>query len=272
MAAAELTNSTGKTLDGGPVTVFDGASYAGEALMETLKNTDKRLISYAVDLGTRITTLFDSSAALVREIHANRGVITTRSAIQETKTYTIKNVDQKAKTLILEHPERPQYKLLNQKPSETTANTYRFEVKLAPDATEKFPVIEEHVYEESTAVSSLTPDLLLFYVQNKAMPEAGRKQLAQILDQKRQIAMLADQIQQSDADVNAIVHDQDRIRQNINSLRQVSGQNDQVQRYSKQLADQEIDLASRRDKESELKKQKTTLEAAMNAAIEKLSF
>ena len=58
MNAAELTNSTGKTLDGGPITVFDANSYAGEALMTTLKTGDKRLISYAVDLGTRVTTQF----------------------------------------------------------------------------------------------------------------------------------------------------------------------------------------------------------------------
>jgi hypothetical protein len=31
--AAELTNSTGKTLDGGPITVYDGGAYGGEALM-----------------------------------------------------------------------------------------------------------------------------------------------------------------------------------------------------------------------------------------------
>ncbi len=35
--AAELTNNTSKTLDGGPVTVYDGGAYAGEALFETLK-------------------------------------------------------------------------------------------------------------------------------------------------------------------------------------------------------------------------------------------
>ena len=35
--AAELTNSTGKTLDGGPITIYDGGAYGGEALMETLK-------------------------------------------------------------------------------------------------------------------------------------------------------------------------------------------------------------------------------------------
>ena len=67
--AAEITNSTGKTLDGGPITVYDAGTYAGEALVETVKAGDKRLISYGVDLGTRITTKFDSSQDVVREIH-----------------------------------------------------------------------------------------------------------------------------------------------------------------------------------------------------------
>src|ERR1017187_3444358 len=67
--AAELTNTSGKTLDGGPITVYDGGAYGGEALMETLKAGDKRLISYAVDLGTRITDAFKSKGAMVREGH-----------------------------------------------------------------------------------------------------------------------------------------------------------------------------------------------------------
>ena len=46
--------------------------------METLKAGDKRLISYAVDLGTRITDAFDSKQAVVREIHASRGILTTK--------------------------------------------------------------------------------------------------------------------------------------------------------------------------------------------------
>jgi len=272
MNAAELTNSTGKTLDGGPITVFDAASYAGEALMNTVKTGDKRMISYAVDLGTRITTQFDSSREVVREIHVNRGVLTARTAADETKTYTIRNVDQKAKTLIIEHAQRPEYKVLNQKPAETTANAYRFEVKLGPDATEKFPVAEERVYDTTTAVSSLTPDTLLAYVQNKAMSETGRRQLQQVLDLKRQIADLDNQIRQADGDINGIVQDQDRVRRNISSLNQVSGQQDQVQKYARQLASQESQLAGLRDHESDLKKQKATQDANLKTLIEKLDF
>ena len=122
--SAELTNATGKTLDGGPITVFDGGAYGGEALMETLKTGDKRLISYAVDLGTRITTKYDTKADMVREIHFARGILTARTAAVETKTYTIRNVDQKPKTLIIELPARPGYQLIDLKPSEKTASAY----------------------------------------------------------------------------------------------------------------------------------------------------
>ncbi len=272
MSAAELTNSTGKTLDGGPITVFDAASYAGEALMTTLKTGDKRLISYAVDLGTRVTTKFDSSRQIVREIHVNRGVLTARLAADETKTYTIRNVDQKAKTLIIEQAQRPEYKVLNQKPVETTSDSNRFEVKLGPDATEKFAVTEERVYDTTTAVSSMTPDVLLTWVQNKAISALGRTQLQQVLDTKRQIAGIDSQIRQVESDINNVANDENRIRQNISSLNNVSGQQEQVQKYARQLADQESQMAGLRDRDAALKKQKATLESNLGDLIAKLDF
>ncbi len=103
---------------------------------------------------------------------------------------------------------------------------------------------EERVYETTTSVSSLTPDVLLTYVQNKALSEAARSQLQQILDAKRQIADLDNQMRQLDSDISSIVSDQDRVRKNMQSLNQVSGQQDQVQKYARQLATQESALAS----------------------------
>ena len=270
--AAEITNSTGKTLDGGPITVYEGNAYAGEALMETLKAGDKRLISYAVDLGARVTTQLGSSRDLIREVHVRRGLLTTRSALQETKTYTIRNVDPKAKILVIEHPVRPEYKLVNQKPAETTASAYRFEVRLAPAATEKFPVIEERVYESSIALANLTPDVLISYVQNKALSEAARKQLERIVELKKQLADTDQALRRTEEQINESSRDQDRIRQNMRSLNEVSGQQAQVQNYARQLAAQEIQLAAQRDRLAELRKKKAALESELNAAIEKMEF
>jgi len=270
--AAELTNSSGKTLDGGPITVYDAGAYAGEALMETLKAGDKRLISYAVDLGTRITEAFGSKAALIREIHASRGVVTTKFAAEETRTYTAKNVDQKAKTLIIEHPLRPSYTLLNQKPSEKTADTYRFEIPLAAGATQEFVVSEERVYDQTYSVSSLTPDVLLTYVGNRSLSDAGRKQLQGIADQKRQIAENDRAMQDAAKQVQELTSDESRIRSNIQNLNSVSGQQEQVQTYARQLAAVEQRLTGLRDQQAELQKKKATLEAALDKLMQSLSF
>jgi hypothetical protein len=272
MNAAEISNSTGKTLDGGPITVYDGNAYAGEALMETLKAGDKRLISYGVDLGTRITTAFDSKGEIVREMHLRRGVLISRVAAQEVRTYTIRNVDQKTKTLVIEHPARPGYDLLGVKPSEKTTNAYRFEVKLPAGATEKFPVTEERVYDNTLALSNLSPDVLLSYIGNKSLGASARKQLEQIAARKRQIAENDAEIQRAEAQVRDLAQDQDRVRKNISSLNQVSGQQQQVQTYARQLATQESQLATLRDHQSELQKKKAALQGELNSMIEAADF
>ena len=272
MDAAEISNSTGKTLDGGPITVYESGAYAGEALMETVKTGDKRLISYGVDLGTRITTQWDSKAEQVREIHARRGILTARDAVVETRTYTIHNVDQKAKTLVIEHAARPDYTLLDRKPVEKTSNAYRFEVKLAPGATEKFPVVEERVYERAFTITDLTPDVLFTYVRNKTFSDTARQQLEQIANLKQQITAAAREIRSLESQINDVIRDQDRVRQNIGSLNQVSGQQQQVQTYAQRLASQESQLASLRDHRAELDKKRAALETEVSGSIESMTF
>jgi phosphopantetheine adenylyltransferase len=270
--AAELTNTSGKTLDGGPITVYDGGAYGGEALMETLKAGDKRLISYAVDLGTRITSAFDSKQAVVRELHASRGVLTTKMAADETRTYTIRNVDQKAKTLILEHPLRSNYALLNQKPSEKTPSAYRFEIQLAADATQEFPVSEERVFDQTYAVTSLTPDAILSYVQNRALSDAGRTQLQRIAAQKSQIAENDRALAGTRTQIADLTSDEERIRQNIQSLNAVSGQQQQVQNYARQIDAHEQQLADLRDAQAEQQKRKAALDADLAKLVDALTF
>jgi hypothetical protein len=272
MNAAELTNSTGKTLDGGPITVYDANTYAGEALVETIKAGDKRLISYGVDLGTRVTTKFDSSRDVVREIHFRRGVLTARSAVEETKTYTIRNVDAKAKTLILEHPQRYGYKLLNQKPSETTADAYRFEVKLAPAAGATFAVNEERMIDQTYQITSMTPDVLTTWAQNKTLTDAQRRQLEQIAQKKREIADNDASQKRADGDISELTQDQTRVRSNIQSLNNVSGQQELVQQYARQLASTETKLAALRDTQAQLRRTRTTLESDLNSLMERIDF
>ena len=66
--------------------------------------------------------------------------------------------------------------------------------------------------------------------------------------------------------------DQERLRQNIASLNKVTGQQEQVGRYARTLADQETKLVALRDRQAELSQRKTTLETEINALIDKMEF
>ena len=109
-------------------------------------------------------------------------------------------------------------------------------------------------------------------MQNKNLSDVARKQLNEIVSLKQQIATADAGARRLDEQINAIVRDQDRIRQNINSLNHVSGQQEQVQKYGRQLADQEGQLASLRDRKSALEAKRAALESELNSLIEKIEF
>jgi chromosome segregation ATPase len=104
------------------------------------------------------------------------------------------------------------------------------------------------------------------------LSDAGRAQLQRILDHKRQIAAADNALKTMQTQIDELVRDQGRIRENIASLNRVSGQQEQVQKYSRELAAQEAQLASLRDQQSELRKKKAALESELGAMIEKLEF
>ena len=270
--AAELTNSTAKTLDGGPITVYERGSYAGEALVETVKANDKRLISYGVDLGTRITANIGSEERQERDIHLSRGVLNVRAAVIRKTNYSIRNVDAKPKTLIIEHSLNEPFRVLNQKPFETTATANRFEVKLDASSSQTFPIIEERIQEESNAVSNLSPDVLLQFTANKDLSDAGRRAIEQIAALKREITTNSSQASLTGEKIKAATQDEERVRKNLGSLSGISGQQELVQKYAGQLAQLEQQIASLRDAQAALENKSTALQASLDDRLEKMTF
>ena len=82
MRSVEFKNSTGLTLEGGPVTVLEGGSYVGEAMLETLKPSEERLVPYAVELGVRVLLpwwLIGSAAGVTLTMALLSGLAALRS-------------------------------------------------------------------------------------------------------------------------------------------------------------------------------------------------
>ncbi len=272
MNAAELTNSTGKTLDAGPITVFDGGTYAGEALVDLVKQGDRRLIGYAVDQGTRVENRIDSGEETVQDVKLTRGVLTIRTAHRTTTTYTVRNIAASEKKLIIEHPLNPNAKIIGQQPAETTTTARRFELTLRPKADEKLTVVEEEILSSTEAVSDATPDTLITYQRSKSLSDAARQGLEQIAAAKSSLAATNEELRVTEKQIAELGQDQERARQNIRSLTSVPGQQDQVSRYANQLAATETRIAQLRDQQSALRKQQQAQQASLNALIEKLTF
>ena len=272
LQAAELKNVTGKTLDGGPITVFDAGRYAGEALVATVKAGDKRLISYAIDLGTSVATVFDSTRNLTREVHLTQGVLTSKLAGSETKSFTATNVDAKAKTLVIEHPKRQGYQLLSPKPAELTPAGYRFELAIPANGSARLAVVEERVFDQTTMLSNLGTQEIAIYLQNKSLNDSGRRALNGILSAKAKIADLDRQIATASSHMEALNNDAKRVRDNIGTLNGVSGQQTQVQTYAARLAAIESELNTAGESRRNLQAQRAQAQTALDQSMAGLEF
>lgn len=239
---AVLFKNTSKiTLDGGAITVLDGDRYLGEALVETLKPGDSRPVAFAVDLGTRVTTNFDSVVDQVTAVKVHRGLITTTSKSLETKTYTIRNTDEKARTLIIQHPVRVDWKPTSDsaKAEETTAQHRRYRVSLPAKDTTKLAIKEEREYPSTMSVNNLNSDILALWVRSKALSSDAQAKLQSIVALKNTLAETQAHINEKQVQINELRQDQDRLRQNIANLRGMPNLEAQVNSYAAKMATQE---------------------------------
>ncbi|MGA8026498.1 MAG: hypothetical protein WB992_05090 [Bryobacteraceae bacterium] len=133
-------------------------------------------------------------------------------------------------------------------------------------------VEEERVYANTTAVLDSTPDFLLTLVENRDLGDRARKQLQAVVDLKVHLAEVESKLDVTKNQTTELTDDQTRLRQNIDSLNRVKGQEDQVRKYSAQLADNESELAKLRDQKRDLSERKTGSDSDLRALIDKLDF
>ncbi len=111
LRALWLTNSSGLTLDGGSFSVLEAETFAGEGIFEPVRPGEKRLVSYATDLALNASSKNSAERERVSRVRIANGVLTQTSEIREKKTYTFRNEDSAARTVIVEHPVRVGYTL-----------------------------------------------------------------------------------------------------------------------------------------------------------------
>jgi hypothetical protein len=267
-----LNNSSGLTLDGGPVTVLDTNAFAGEGLIETVQPGESRLLSYAVDLGTEVSTTLGSERQRVERVLIRNGTIQMFSKMVEKKTYKIRNNNTTSRTIVIEHPVRSGWKLVAMTPAESSANSYRFKVESKPKSTTEFAVQEESPLESSIAVSSIGAEQIAIWVRERSIDPGIEKSLQTIVDKKTEINDLTGKIESLDKEQNNIFKDQERIRGNLERLNQTPEEATLRQRYIRQLNDQENRLNAIGSERAKLDQSRSAAQKQFEELIQKLSL
>src|SRR5262249_20740778 len=138
----EFKNTTGLTLEGGPVTVLEAGNYVGEAMLETTKPDDERLVSYCVELSVHVLDNVHSHSDRVHRVVIRKGVLRAHYLYVEKTTYHYHNKSDMAQVVYLEHPRtNPEWKLHDTpEPHEITENYWRFRFTIEPKKVTAFVV------------------------------------------------------------------------------------------------------------------------------------
>ena len=268
LAAVRLKNTTGLTLEGGPLTVFQGGSYAGDALVKTFKPDEKRYITYAVDLGLGVNTKMGTRNEQIDRVVINRGVIRMRRGIIETKTYNLDNKNSHSKTVVIEHPFHANWKLLNkEKPVEITDNYLRFEIKVPGLKITKFSVREMRENWERIMISNLTPDRIIVLARKKYLSQNAQNKLQKIVALKSEISSINRGLKTTQKERSQIFEDQKRLRENLRGLGQTTEEKGLRNRYVKRLNQQETRLEELRKREKELNREFKTKQGILEKMI-----
>ena len=269
LRAVWLTNGTGSTLDSGSFSVIEGEAFAGEGLMDPLRAGERRLLSYAMDLALVIDAKQEPVPSRLTSVRISRGVMVQTTEERLRSTYSARNEDTDARTLVIEHPVRAGWALGGTvKPDESTPAWHRFRVTVEPKKTVTFVVEETRANHTEFSVNAVTDDQVAVLVREKSLTVAQETALREIIARKAAIDAISQQIAVRQSELSRIGTDQTRVRENMRALKGSSEEKQLLQRYVKQLDEQETRLDLLRKELEDLNARRAKAQEDLNAYIE----
>lgn len=240
MNGFRLKNVSGLDLMQGPITIFDGGIYAGDAQIADLPAGQERLLSYAIDLKTEVEPQGAPGQELLAGASLKKGLlVVTKKAVQE-RTYSAANREAKAKVLLVEHPYRSDWKLVEPATAaERARDVYRFEVPVAANGKAQLRVREERQLSQTVRLVDGGADTLAFYLQAKEVSPRVKEALQKAVGMRDRLGQTSAKRGQLEKRVEEIAKEQGRIRDNMGRVAQSS---DLYARYLKRLDEQETEI------------------------------
>lgn len=237
---ARLKNTTGKHLLHGPITVFEANSYAGDARIDDLPPGQERLLSYGIDLQMLVDATKNTQENRIQTGKIVKGVLHVTRKHVFTQEYLAENKSEKDKTLIIEHPIRPEWKLVDSpEPIETTETIYRFKQSVPAGKKESMTINQQMIQSETIAILPADIGQLQLYARTGEIPADVRESIAKAIAMKQAMIDTERQISERQQQINQITQEQNRIREN---MRTVDRNSEYYNRLLKKLNEQETQI------------------------------
>ena len=280
LRALWITNSSKLTLDRGSFSVVENGAFAGEGLMDPIHPGERRLLSYAADQAVRVTVDYSHDTRRVTSLCVSKGVLRAANTEIAEVEYLVSNAAPEPRLVLLEEPRRPGWTLDSEtsgltsdpKPAETTPSAYRFRVATAPNQTVRLHIGQRHTLDQYFRLADSSEEQLTFYLRNNSASPALLAQLEPVFTAKRALAALDSQIQDKETNLNQLLEDQKRLRDNLAALKGSTEERTLVKRYTGELNAEEDTLATLRRDLAALQAQRTTAQADLSNRIDALQI
>ena len=186
----------------------------------------------------------------------------TTTKLREKKTYTVKNRNPQDRTVLIEHPVRPDFKLVSKnKPAETARDVYRFELKVPADKSAKQAVTEERDVGSAVQLTNSPDEQVRLFLQSPVVSEKVKEGLKKAQELRWEWARTQREIAEQQRQLQAVTEDQTRLRAN---LREVPQSSPLHKRYLEKLGKQEDEVEKYRAEVQKLQGQEHARRKALD--------
>ncbi len=215
MRALKMVNTTGGALSPGPVTLYDGDLYAGEARFEHLSAGADQLLSYALDLDVEVVHQSKPSQRRLESVKVVKGVLELSRREKRIHRYTIRNRGKESRQVVVIQSRDAGWDVVAPANRKTTGRHWRFPLIVAGGAAMPLEVEEEHLQSQQVALLHTSESALRLLVSEEGMEASVRKGLEGVLSRQRELEEVEQQIKVQQEERHRLEQEQARLRDNL---------------------------------------------------------
>ncbi|MBF0108053.1 MAG: hypothetical protein HQL76_02600 [Magnetococcales bacterium] len=214
-----LENVSPRHLPAGPVTLFEGERYAGDALLDDLSPGQKGLLTYALDHEIQVLVAPRSTSGRLTSGRIAKGILKLTRRNLSRHEYLFKNNARESRVLLIEHPRTHRWNLVKpDHPCEMTSDFYRFRMELAPLAEMKIPVVEEMIRTQEIHLVNNLSSVIFSYASEEGFSEPLKQTLEHASRLQGDVEELDRKLDDLTRELRADGEEQNRIRNNLGAI------------------------------------------------------